>query len=177
MLELIPELRVYFDHLQDPLRTFSKFSFQAESWFKGELVTFLDAAAQRKRIISFDREVRLPNRKRVDIRIDTTHGRHWIELKHLMIGVQKGQKWGVKDYFNDAQTMGIVPDVDKLLSNEKPGGMWLLYLCTSNPGSHEWNAGIERFHNKWAPRTLMPMTDPDDFPDCYFLGLLEVTGG
>ena len=177
MLELLPELRVYFDHLQDRLQTFSKFSFQAESWFKGELMTFLDAAAQRNRIIGFDREVRLKNKKRIDLRIDTTHGRHWVELKHLMIGVQKGQRWGVRDYFNDAQTMGIILDVDKLLCNENPGGRWLFYLLTSNPGKEAWESGLERFHSKWSPRKLVSMTDPDDFPDSYFFGLMEVVSG
>jgi hypothetical protein len=60
------------------------------------------------------------------------------------------------------------------MENKNPGGRWLLLLFTTNPGKDECNIGIEQFHSKWSPRKLVPMTDPDDFPDSYFLGLLEV---
>ena len=48
---------------------------------------------------------------------------------------------------------------------------------TANPGLADWEAGIEKFNEKFAPLKLSSLTSPIEFPDVYHLGLLKVGRG
>lgn len=50
-------------------------------------------------------------------------------------------------------------------------------MMTANPGLEDWEAGIEKFNQKFAPLKLLGLTSPSDFPDAYHLGLLKVGRG
>jgi hypothetical protein len=124
-------------------------------------------------IKDFDREVKTPGGK-IDLTIKTQRDLHWIELKHWLIGKQKGFLYSPNFYFGDRTSIGIVKDVDKLLRVASPGSLWLLILLTANPGREAWLAGVEKFNSKFSPRGVNSLTRAEDFPRTYFLGVLEV---
>lgn len=175
MQHLLEHLRAQFDPLDDRMRSFARHGVQLEGWFKGELLVALDSLKAAGVIKKFDREVKRPE-GRIDLVIDSP-GLHWVELKHWLIGSQRGTTYGPGFYFGDPSSVGIVKDVDKLLRIPPQVGRWLLLLLTANPGRAAWNSGLAAFNNKFAPRHLDSCTDPSEFPSSYFLGLLRVSGG
>jgi hypothetical protein len=174
ILQLLPLLRSHFDALQDRLACFCKYGCQLEGWFKGELLTVLDAALQAGTIVDVDREIATPAGK-IDLRV-TLPGEEptWIELKHWLIGVQRGTRYGAGFYFGDPTSVGITKDVKKLTDGERAGLGYVLVLMTANPGNDEWRRGIEKFNRKFGPLRITSASSPSDFPAAYFLGVLRV---
>ena len=144
-----------------------------EGWLKGELLTILDKLFQEGEIDGFDREVRI-ERRRVDLTVDLNGYKHWIELKHWLNGYQKGTFYGPSFYFGDPTSVGITKDVNKLMEIGSRGYRWILILLASNPGVEEWEKGIRKFNNKFEPIKLVNRSNPNNYPDEFFLGLLEV---
>jgi hypothetical protein len=173
MITLLPHLKQHFDHLQDRLLCFCRAGVQVEGWFKGEMLFLLEEMAARSEIDAFDREVKRPGRT-MDLYLTIARQPHWVELKHWLIGYQRRDYWSPNDYFGDRSSVGINPDVEKLKALDASGERWLLILMTANPGPQAWQSGLDKFHAKFAPRELRSHSDPADFPDSYFLGLLEV---
>jgi hypothetical protein len=173
MIELMPDLKCHFDRLQDRFRCFAELGIQCEGWFKGELLTQLLRMREAGLVQGVDREVPLSTSK-VDLSLRLRGEHHWIELKHWLIGVQKGTTYGPGFYFLDRTSIGIVKDVDKLHGVQETRHRWLLLLLSANPGEQKWEAGVAGFNAKFAPRRLISRTSPSQFPPSYFLGLLEV---
>ena len=173
MTELLPRLRAHFDALEDRLICFRKMGVQVEGWFKGELLTLLSSFVEQGLIEEFDREVKTHGGK-IDLTVKTKADLHWSELKHWLIGKQKGSAYDSKFYFGDPSSVGIVRDVDKLLRITSPGRLWMLILLTANPGNGGWLAGVDKFNSKFSPRRVDSLTEPGDFPSSYFIGLLEI---
>jgi hypothetical protein len=177
VVNLLPQIKLHFDELEDRLKVFSKHEFQAESWFKGELITFLDAALRRGRIDGFDREVSTHSRSKADIVVDAGGSRHWIELKHWLIGNQRGTAWHAGFYFGDKGAFGLFRDASKLVSMTDSGILWMLVLATVNPGQAEWHEGLDKYHSKFAEPKVVARSWPDSFPASYCLGLFEILRG
>ncbi|MFN8448101.1 MAG: hypothetical protein U0521_05810 [Anaerolineae bacterium] len=173
MIELLPRMKQHFDTTQDRFITFCNLGFQSEGWFKGELVNLFSQLQREGVIQELDREVKVGT-KRIDVMIRLNDMYHWIELKHWMIGIQKGSYYSPSFSFGDPTSVGIISDVDKLNTLIHPGHRWILVLLTANPGAKEWEAGIEKFNRKFAPRRVESRTQPDAFPSTYFLGLLDL---
>ncbi len=173
LIQLLPLFKNHFAQLQDRFISFCNNGVQTEAWFKGEMLTLLDRLKNEGQLTGFDREVKTEY-GRIDLAIDLGAVRHWIELKHWLIGEQKGIKYKSTFYFGDRSSAGIIGDVKKLQSITEPGEHWLLILTTANPGQEAWNSGIDKFNDKFAPEKLVPETNPDDYPKPYFLGLLRV---
>ncbi|MCK4795352.1 MAG: hypothetical protein KAV87_67105, partial [Desulfobacteraceae bacterium] len=95
----------------------------------------------------------------------------WVELKHW-IGYQK-QNWSPSWYFANCAK----PDVEKLLTIPEDGDKFMLVAFTPKPGSKDWNAGVEKFNTKFSPLAVCSLTNPSDYPDYFFLGLLRVSEG
>lgn len=93
-----------------------------------------------------------------------------MELKHWLIGEQKGANYDAGFYFRDPSAVGIKPDIEKL--KLAPGNKYMLILTTGNPGVERWLNGVEQFNRKFAPLDITSLTDPRDFSEHYFLGLL-----
>ncbi len=160
------------------LECFCQYGVQLEGWLKGELLCFLDNEKTAKKIVNFDREVQLGTRRQkvdfhLEIPTDATTLNAWIELKHWLIGYQKGTKYNALFYFGDASSVGIKPDVEKLIKITQ-GGKYLLILATANPGVDDWSNGVAKFNDKFSPLRLKSLTNPAEFPQSYFLSLLEV---
>jgi hypothetical protein len=172
MNQLVPHLRLHFDVLEDRLLCFAMQGIQTEGWFKGEMLVLLERLAQQQVIHSFDREVS-HLRGRIDFRVDSTQ-RNWVELKHWLIGKQKGTSYAPSFYFRDPTSVGIVADVRKLATCPHGDPRWLLILMSANPGVDGWKRGIEGFNEKFHPFRIQSYTDPSQFPPSYFLGLLDV---
>jgi hypothetical protein len=165
-------MKQHFDTLQDRLVCFREKEVQVEGWFKGEMLFLLTNLLRKGIVESFGREVG-PGGK-VDLVIKMPGLRHWIELKHWLVGVQRGARLAPAFYFGDRTSVGVVQGVDKLSRVESEDGKWLLILMTGNPGNDLWQRGLARFHCKFAPRVLIPRSQPEQFPDSYFLGLLQI---
>lgn len=172
MKQLLPYLREHFDSLQDRMTCFAKYGVQTEGWFKGETLLVLDTLVRRGVITSFDREVRRET-VLIDLQIQTNQ-LHWLELKHWLIGKQRGTTYGPSFYFRDRSSVGITRDVSKLLACPADDPRWLLILASANPGAQAWRSGIDGFNDKFSPIYVAPHTDPADFPSSYFLGLLSI---
>lgn len=185
MILLVSRLAEYLRTSEQQLQCFPKYESQLEGWFKGELLYFLDREK---------REGRLPDRKRenvvyfddnpmnakkrpkclVDVVLQfdkTDSGRvSWVELKHWRMWYQKNKPYGsINWYFKNSAK----PNVEKLLKIRKDGEKFMLILLTENPGFKKWNVGVEKF-NKSSPVAVCPLTNPGDYPDYFFLGLLYV---
>jgi len=173
--------REVLDNHVKHLECFCQHGVQVEGWLKGELLCFLDNEKAEGRISDFGREVPVGgSRKRVDFRIKiaTTSGaleEAWVELKHWLIGYQAGSQYNASFYFGDPSSVGIRQDVKKLRGLPPSKGKFVLILATANPGAAEWAAGVDKFNRKFAPPRLKSLTDPAEFPNSYFLGLLRVS--
>lgn len=177
MREFVFRLKKYFDTRQDVLQCFCKHGAQVEGWVKGEMLYLLDSGVAINREVKFDREVSIGlGRKKVDFALtienDDDSERLWIEIKHWLIGYQKGTRWNASTYFADASSVGIKPDVKKLIDIPK-GRKFLLILATANPGENDWSSGIKKFNSKFQPLYVKSLTNPNNFPPFYFLGLLS----
>jgi len=177
MIEFVEQLKDYFNTRLGMFECFCKHGVQVEGWLKGELLLFLDQNKLNGKIVGFDREVNMGlGRKKVDftlkVREKSKTYRVWIELKHWLIGYQKGTRWTANSYFGDASSVGIKPDVEKL--STLPENMFLLILATSNPGKTDWESGTQKFNTKFKPLKVKSLTNPKDYPSIYFFGLLKV---
>jgi hypothetical protein len=170
MIDLLPRVKAHFNTTQSRLACFCELGFQTEGWFKGELLYLFSQLHRQGVIQELDREVNVEGKK-VDIRLRVNNEDHWIELKHWLIGKQKGTTYNPSFYFGDRTSVGITGDVNKLAS--LTGHRWLLLLLTANPGMNAWEAGVEKFNIRFAPIRLESRTQPQMFPSTYFLGLLD----
>jgi len=175
---MVLRFRKIMEAHQRHLERFCAYGVQLEGWLKGELLCFLDEEKARGRIVNFDREVQFGStRQKVDFCLELPTGTFstyvWIEAKHWLIGYQKGYKLNPLFYFGDPTSVGIKPDVEKL-TKIKEGSKYLLVLATANPREKEWFEGVEKFNQRFAPLSLMPLTNPAKFPSSHFIGLLEV---
>lgn len=173
---LIHRFRDVLAMRSEALKCFADQGVQVEGWLKGELLAFLTQERLASRLVDFDREVLTgQGRRKADLTLNiqpgAEPGRAWIELKHFLIGIQKGIEYNAYGYFNDP-TNGIKQDIDKLLAIPSPH-RYVLILMTANPGPADWQLGIARFNEKFE-RRLRALTNPQDFPDHFFLGLLVI---
>lgn len=184
MINLIPEIKSHFNPLKEPLNCMHSLAFQSEGWFKVELLTLLHRLKQERRVLHFCREVSLESlsiqkittdRRRIDVVIDTMDGqKHWVELKHWLIGKQKNSTYAPIFYFSDRKDVGIIQDIIKLNATPLTDNQWLMILMTKNPNVEAWNMGLEKFGERFPAYHLTSLTNPADYPDHYFLGLLQV---
>ena len=178
IMDLVSSFRNAMEAHEEHLKCFCAHGVQLEGWLKGEFIHFLDQHKSMAKIVGFDREERAgKGRKKVDFRLEflgemgTRHA--WLEIKHWLIGYQKGCKYDALFYFSDPSSVGIAPDIKKL-ANIQDDDKYLLVLATANPGENEWFKGVDKFNQKFAPLSLKPVTKPKDFPSYYFLGLLKI---
>jgi hypothetical protein len=183
MKVLVSRLAEHLKKSEDQLRCFHKYESQVEGWFKGELLCFLDKEKLSGRLPGFEREKKIyVNNKRVSVDVvlqfDKSDSSHpvWIELKHWHIGTQNNTYYGSDWYFKTTNHGSCVkPDVEKLLKISKDSDKFMLVLLTMNPGPEEWDSGTKGFNAKFPPLFVRSLTDPKDYPDFFFLGLLHVT--
>ena len=171
MIELVKRFQEVLDARPGILECLCNYGVQVEGWLKGELIYFLDTEKAGGRLYDFDREASFgQGKEKIDIKITGENGLvTWVELKHWLIGHQKGSKYNVGFYLLDSSN-GIKPDVEKLKLTS--GSKFVLILATANPGAKDWFSGVEAFNRKFSPLRISPMTDPADFQTQYFLGLL-----
>ena len=142
------------------------------------MLYFLDSVIVKERLAKFDREVSIGfGRKKVDfalmVKSESDFQRFWIEIKHWLIGYQKGTFWYATSYFADSSSVGTKTDVEKL-TDIREEGTFLLVLATANPGEKDWSSGIRKFNTKFQPLWVKSLTNLSDFPQSYFLGLLSI---
>ena len=176
---MIGRLMCVLEQKEEQLRCFKELGVQVEGWFKGELLYFLEKEKKAGRISRFDREVTVAvdkGNKKVDFKIELGEGSKsveiWMELKHWLIGKQKGTSYNAGFYFED-KYVGLKADVEKL-KQISSGSRYILVLATGNPRANDWSKGVEKFNKKFEPLALKSLTEPRYFPDFYYIGLLKV---
>ncbi len=174
----ITDLVYRFSEVLNPRRSilecFCRYGVQIEGWLKGELLHFLDTEKASGSLYEFDRETAFDEgRRKIDITL-TDENSHitWVELKHWLIGLQRGDRYDANFYFGDSSSVGIKPDVEKL--KLASGNRYVLVLATANPGADGWSKGVEHFNRKFSPLRITSLTNPRDYPTYYFLGLLSI---
>jgi hypothetical protein len=180
LLDVIKRFRRTLDEHQKQLECFDTYAVQVEGWLKGELLPFFLSEKDNGRLFDFNTECQCGlGRRRVDYRLELHSGdiktEVWIELKHFQVGYQGKDRWKASDYFV-SKKYGIYTDVDKL-SKIDNGKKYILILATKNPKYDEpgnWEKGINKFNEKFAPLHIGSHTITSDFPQSYFVGLLEV---
>ena len=96
-----------------------------------------------------------------------------------MPGIMKSYRFNIQkdsSYFGD-KSIGIYNDVVKL-GKITSGDKYILILTTENPDrgdNGDWSKGVDKFNQRFAPLQIRSLTDPSNFPQAHFLGLLEVT--
>jgi hypothetical protein len=177
---LVRKFAQVLDYKEGHLHCFCNQGVQVEGWLKGELLYFLNCEKENGRLAGFDREVPIAigGRRKVDLKVQILAGPRsleaWIELKHWLIGYQGGCKYNAQFYFGDGSSVGIKPDTERL-GELREVHKFILILATENPGEKDWETGLNKFNSKFYPLHLVSLTNPADFPDFYYLGLLEVT--
>lgn len=177
--DLVTSFKQVLDAHECHLKSFCNHGVQVEGWLKGELLGFLEQQQADGVIAGFSREVKVENdkRKKVDLKVvfPTDKGTEciWIELKHWLIGQQQGVPYNASFYFNDPTSVGISQDTKKLAKVPEEN-RYILVLTTANPGDEEWQRGVAKFNEKFAPPRLETLTQPSHFPRHYSLGLLKI---
>ena len=180
--ELISAFKKDLDSKHEQLNCFCKHGVQLEGWLKGELIYFLEKQKKCGRIEGFEREV-TPHgyghgRRKVDIKVELRLESEifivWVELKYWLIGEQKGTPYKPKFYFNERGSIGIKPDIEKLILIENDF-KFLLILSVKNPKIEDWDEGVKVFNDKFPNYNLKSLTDPNVYEDSYYLGLLSVS--
>jgi len=171
-------LKEYLDTKKDILSCFCDHGVQIEGWFKGELLFFFSNLKKAGQLRDFDREVKSPvTNNKIDFKLELQIGSKneiaWLELKHWLLGYQKGYKYNAQFYFGDPTSVGIRPDIEKL-TIIKSDNRYILILMTANPGRDNWYNGIQKFNNKFSNLKIESLNDPSEYKDFYFLGLLKV---
>ena len=178
---LILIFRAILDSREKLLSSLCEYGVQTEGWLKAEILCFLDEEKSATRIADFDREVVVDirnNRKKVDLRVriptDCGESEAFVELKHWLIGYQKGYKYNANFYFRDPTSVGIRPDAERL-SSVLGKDKFLLILTTANPGVDDWASGVNEFNRKFYPLHIESLTNAAEFPPFYYLGCLNVS--
>ena len=188
MKTLVSRLAEYLRRSEQQLRCFHTYESQVEGWFKGELICFLGREKLEGRLPNFEREKKLyvgdeRNRIQVDmiLQFDPPGSVVWVELKHW-IKTQNNTNYYRNDwYFTTPSTncsSCVQHGVEKLMKIDgEDGAKFMLVLCTDNPSSNVWNSGVKKFNTRFSPLSVHSLTNPDDYPDYFFLGLLHVAEG
>jgi hypothetical protein len=159
---------------EDMLRCFSNLGVQVEGWLKAEILFQLERKMQEGLIDKFDREVRVGRtRRKLDLLVSVQGIVYVLELKHWLIGQQRGQQWNSRQHFNAAakQLERQASDLSRFR-----GEGYFLILTTRNPGESDWSRGLQYIQERLRRRhiSLQSITEPQQFPEHYFLGLLKV---
>lgn len=173
-LKIAAVFDVLHDHLRsrsDQLACFGKYEFQAEAWLKAEWIRVLDEMKTQGSIRALDREVKVNNKKLIDLAVDLDDGRHWIELKHWFLGRQKGQVWRPRDFMPELES-----EFEKFKTVKAGDRVWIATLCTTNPGTDAWASALNEFNREKSPWEVEPIDSPADYPPSYFLGVLHARG-
>jgi hypothetical protein len=111
MINVVTRFKEHLRTREDGLRCFCTQGVQVEGWFKGEMLAFLC-----KEGADFDREVKIgPDKKKIDFQVTLLSQPARIELKHWLVGKQKGMSYDARWYFKQGRNApGIQNDFDKL---------------------------------------------------------------
>ena len=94
--ELEHEVSLFYNELinskKQYLQLFSRLQIQIEGWFRGELMNYIDGpdhnmTTENREVLLNDKE-----RKKTDLKVEFDKKPYWVELKHLLVGYQKGNK-------------------------------------------------------------------------------------
>jgi len=179
MKTLVSRLAEYLRRSEQQLKSFHKYESQVEGWFKGELFCFLDREKRTGRLHGFEKERQVYYNDTQFILVDIVlqfdepdnNPVSWVELKHW-IGYQNETPYNPSSYF--MTTTCVKPVVERLLTIPENSDKFMLVPFTPNPGSKGWNSGVEAFNTRFTSLSVCSLTNPDDYPEYFFLGLLHV---
>ena len=92
--DIIEFYKILINNKKEYLQLFSKLQIQIEGWFRGELMNYFTNCNYKMTTKNREFPINEGDRKKVDLKIGDSYESesYWIELKHLLIGNQKGNK-------------------------------------------------------------------------------------
>ena len=86
--------KILINNKREYLQLFSKLQIQIEGWFRGELMNYFKNCDYKMTTKNREVPINEGDRKKVDLKIGDSNEfeSYWIELKHLLVGNQKGNK-------------------------------------------------------------------------------------
>ena len=171
VLEVFGRIREHLGTMTDRMRCFSTYEFQAEGWLKAECMALLDGLKKSGAIGGVEREVSALHRKKIDLVVHCRDGRHWVELKHWLIGPQKGQTFNPKSYVT-----ALEDEFEKFEAVKAGDRAWILALCTARPDDSAWTSALKDFNSENAPWFLDSLEERSSYSPEWFLGVLHAQG-
>lgn len=172
ILQVFDTLRQHLREHVSMLECFGRYEFQAEGWLKAEWIAILDQMRTKGHIHDVNREVSVNGgRQKIDLRVDLDDGHHWIEIKHWAIGLQKGALWRPVDSISELEH-----ECEKFTAVHAGNRAWVAALCTKHPGATDWSTAIHQFNRDNEPWRLLVLDDPKNYPNSYYLGVMQVQG-
>ena len=100
MLEIVNGFKKVLELRKNVLQCLCNYGVQTEGWLKAELLYFLETQKTSGDLRDFDREVKFGlGRKKIDFKLTNTNDEDaWVELKHWLIGHQRGTKYDASFY-------------------------------------------------------------------------------
>ena len=177
-LGLVERLRRRCERGSSRINAFVKYSRQMEGWFKGEILAIASDMERKGQVQRFAPDRRFDpaaSKRNIDLYFEIESSTQiWIELKHWYIGTYNtGHTVNALHYFKDT-TSATIPNFVAKLPADWLLPIYMLIVTTPNLGRSDWHAGIEHLRKSGHKRRFTPLTDPNDFPDSYFLGLLKL---
>ena len=92
--DIIEFYKILINNKKEYLQLFSKLQIQIEGWFRGELMNYFKNCDYKMTTKNREVPINEGDRKKVDLKIGDSNESesYWIELKHLLVGNQKGNK-------------------------------------------------------------------------------------
>ena len=145
----------------------------AEGWFKGELITVLDALAKDGTVDGWRADVALAedNKQRADFRIVAGGQPLWLEVKTL---VDPGRQAADMGFIG--RGAGFADDLVKLL-RAPDGERGVLLFVLPRPSPAEWAELLATYQRRIAPIGFEEHSNVADYPEALYvckLGLKEM---
>lgn len=175
MIDLLPEIRKWFEPKREHFRVFALADCRLESWFKGELLVLLGRLREGGHVSKVRREVKLSRRSgsaiaQVDFAIDMGSESHLCELKAPCISRACTSR-DLRFYFG-ANKIGVCEDFRKL-DDVEARNKWLLAFVYPCPDQREWESTVSAIPA--SLRHWKSVTSPTEATPELFISLWRCT--
>lgn len=173
MIELLQEIKSYFDNKTNYFNIFSKVDTRVEGWFKAEILLLLEKLLSEKKIKAYQRELNIhkigKQRNSIDFEIDFLTGQKvLLELKAISISQNMGTPRNLNFYFRPDQ-VGIIKDFKKLDSLNYNGDKYIIGFIYPKPTNEKWIEAKNKISGDCVGWTCI--SNIDDYSVSYFMSV------
>ena len=120
---------------REKFKLISDLQMQVEGWFKTEFLYYLKGKKMDIGVENRECKVSEEIRRKTDIRIPLKNYNCYVELKHIILGEQKGSRYNLKFYFYEKTY--ISNDIEKLQNIKSPDEAYALTFVSLNEYKNE----------------------------------------